>query len=525
MHSSDKINILLVDDQPGKLLSYEVILAELDANLIKANSATEALEQLLKQEIAVVLVDVCMPDFDGFQLAHMIREHPRFEQTAIIFISAVQLSESDHVQGYSLGAVDYVPVPVVPEVLRAKVKVFADLYRKTRDLEKFNHELEARVAMRTAELETSTQRLMASEQRRSLALSAGHMGAWDWDLITGKGVWDAGQCKIFGVDPATFSPSLVAIASFFTDEDRARLVAALNDLSVDDASYQAEVEIRRPDGRTCWCILSAAGSFDESGKLVRISGVTMDITPRKDAEERQQLLAREVDHRARNTLAIVQAIVRLTKAKSTSEYVTNVEGRIQSLAATHNILSATRWIGADIEELVREELAPYCNDAPSRLMIDGAAVRLSPDKAQTVGLAIHELATNAAKYGALSCETGAVHVSWRVIDGEITLVWKETGGPAVTPPKTKGFGTKIINSSVKNNGSSGVTFDWQPDGLCCTLVIPLSHGETANKTREDDKLIRIGPKADKKLLLAEDEALVVRGARDQAQDLLGVLLG
>src|SRR5689334_5836551 len=101
MQPDDKINILLVDDQPGKLLSYEVILNELDANLIKANSATEALDQLLRHDVAVVLVDVCMPDFDGFQLAQMIREHPRFQQTAIIFISAILLSEMDHVRGYS----------------------------------------------------------------------------------------------------------------------------------------------------------------------------------------------------------------------------------------------------------------------------------------------------------------------------------------------------------------------------------------------------------------------------------------
>jgi signal transduction histidine kinase len=148
----EKVNILLVDDQPGKLLGYEVILSELGENLIKAGSANEALEQLLKNDVAVVLIDVCMPDLDGFELAAMIREHPRFQKMAIIFVSAIQVTDLDLLRGYAAGAVDYVPVPVVPDLLRAKVRVFAELYRKTRQLETLNAELERRVAERTAEL-------------------------------------------------------------------------------------------------------------------------------------------------------------------------------------------------------------------------------------------------------------------------------------------------------------------------------------------------------------------------------------
>ena len=175
MSANDKVNILLVDDQPRKLLSYEVVLRDLGENLIKVSSAREALEQLLKSDIAVILIDVCMPDLDGFQLASMIREHPRLQQTAIIFVSAIHLHELDFRRGYEMGAVDYVPVPVIPEVLRAKVKIFAELYRKTRALEQLNTELESRVRERTAALEASTVRLMQSEERRDLALAAGHM--------------------------------------------------------------------------------------------------------------------------------------------------------------------------------------------------------------------------------------------------------------------------------------------------------------------------------------------------------------
>ncbi|HVX36107.1 MAG TPA: response regulator, partial [Hyphomicrobium sp.] len=153
--SDESVNILLVDDQPGKLLAYEAILDGLNATLIKATTAEEALAVLLKTEIAVILMDVCMPDLDGFQLAEMIRNHPRHEKTAVIFISAVRLDTDDLLKGYRTGAVDYVPVPVVPEILRAKVQIFVELYRKSRQLDALNAELEERVKQRTEQLEHS----------------------------------------------------------------------------------------------------------------------------------------------------------------------------------------------------------------------------------------------------------------------------------------------------------------------------------------------------------------------------------
>jgi signal transduction histidine kinase len=163
----DKVNILLVDDQPAKLLSYEVILEELGENLIKAGSAREALEHLLRNEIAVVLTDVSMPELDGFELAAMIREHPRFQRTAIIFVSAIHLTDPDRLRGYAAGAVDYLPVPLVPELMRAKVKVFAELYRKTRELEQLNSELERRVAERTAEIALANAQLEQRVEERT----------------------------------------------------------------------------------------------------------------------------------------------------------------------------------------------------------------------------------------------------------------------------------------------------------------------------------------------------------------------
>ncbi|HSY55339.1 MAG TPA: response regulator, partial [Bradyrhizobium sp.] len=227
----EKVDILLVDDQPAKLLAYEVILRELGENLVVATSGREALEYLLKSEVAVILVDVCMPELDGFELAAMIREHPRFQKTAMIFISAIQVSDLDRLRGYEMGAVDYVPVPVIPEVLRAKIRIFVDLYRKTRQLERFNAELEDRVRARTGELEESNTRLLESEQRRSLALAAGRMGSWDWDWVNGDWMWDEGQFRIFGVDPQAFQATPENVQALLHPDDVNELrdaVAQLN---------------------------------------------------------------------------------------------------------------------------------------------------------------------------------------------------------------------------------------------------------------------------------------------------------
>ncbi len=167
MSTHDKANILLVDDQPGKLLSYEAILSDLGENLIKASSGREALELLLKNDITVVLIDVSMPELDGFELAQIIREHPRYQKTAIIFVSAVHLTDTDRLMGYERGAVDYVSVPIVPELLRAKVSVFTELYRKRREADQLTRELEQRVTERTAELkEAITRQTELAEELR-----------------------------------------------------------------------------------------------------------------------------------------------------------------------------------------------------------------------------------------------------------------------------------------------------------------------------------------------------------------------
>ena len=519
MKSDEKVNILLVDDQPSKLLTYEVILRELGDNLIKASSGKEALEQLLRNEIAVVLMDVSMPELDGFQLASMIREHPRFQKIAMIFVSAIYLAEIDHLRGYEMGAVDYVPVPVVPEVLRAKVRVFADLYRKNRQLERLNAELEQRVRERTAELEASTVQLLQSEQRRSLALAAGHMGSWDWDLTAGSIVWDEGQHAIYGVTPGEFAVTPEHFKVLILPEDWEQLQRGMQNLLDHGEPHHGEFRIRRPNGEVRWCASTAAATKDRNGKVVRISGVTMDITERREAEERQAMLAREVDHRAKNAMAIVQSIVRLTKAGSISSYVSIIEGRIKALSRAHALLSSSRWQGADLDKLADDELAPYRSSLTDRISISGPKVTLEPTKAQTLALALHELATNAAKYGALSTASGKLALSWEVDPDTLTIHWQETAGPETHKPTVTGFGTQIITGSIERQLGGKTQFEWRPSGLRCTFTVP--RGERINGATAADAPIvpRTVPLAARRIMVVEDEALVALVLADQLAEL------
>lgn len=512
MQQNDKVNILLVDDQPAKLLSYEVVLRDLDENLIKAHSATEALEVLLRNDIAVVLVDVCMPDLDGFELAAMIRDHPRFQRTTIIFISAIHLTDTDYLRGYEMGGVDYVPVPVVPELLRAKVRVFAELYRKTRQLEALNAQLETRVRERTAELAASAERLQESEQQLRLATEAAEIGLWDVDNVTGTLFWPPRVKAMFGISPDV----PVTLADFYAGlhpDDRAATSAAYAAACDPQVRALYDVEYRaigKEDGVVRWVAAKGRALFGADGKCIRVLGTAVDITERKQIEERQLLLAREVDHRARNALAVVQAIVRLTRANSQQGYIEAVEGRIHALAQAHTLLSESRWEGADVRTLVGEELAPYRNGDGGRVVIDGPAVMLSPEKAQNLALALHELATNSAKYGALSAAKGGLVVSWQTADNILTLHWREAGGPPVQPPTSQGFGTKILNASIRHQIGGNVAWDWRPSGLHCTVQLPVSRdGDAArNVALPGENLVQLPSNTMKRVLIVEDDAII-----------------
>jgi PAS domain S-box-containing protein len=277
MQASDRVNILMVDDQPAKLLSYEVILSELGENLLKASSGREALEQLLKSDVAVVLMDVSMPDLDGFQLADMIREHPRFQKTAIIFISAVHLTDLDRIKAYQRGAVDYISVPVVPELLRAKVSVFAELHRKTQQLEHLNRELELRVAERTEELRSS------ENQFRTLANSIPQLA---WIAAPDGSVFWYNQ-RWYEYTGSNFEEMHGrGWQKVIHPEYAARVVAGIERSWTRDEPWEDTFPLLRYDGVYRWFLSRALPIQETSGRIVRWFGTNTDITEQKLAQER-----------------------------------------------------------------------------------------------------------------------------------------------------------------------------------------------------------------------------------------------
>ncbi len=228
MAAREKVSILMVDDQPAKLVTLEAILADLNEDVVKAESADEALKILLSRDIAIILVDVCMPGMDGFELAGLIREHPRFSRTAIIFISAVHLTDADRVKAYGLGAVDYIPVPIVPELLRAKVQVFADLRRKSDELERVNAELQRRLG----ELHDSNQRLRLADRMATIGMLAAGLGHDMGNLLlpVRMRLESLARCDL----PAPAAEDIAAIGK--STDYLQRLAASLRLLSLDPES-------------------------------------------------------------------------------------------------------------------------------------------------------------------------------------------------------------------------------------------------------------------------------------------------
>jgi two-component sensor histidine kinase len=285
-------------------------------------------------------------------------------------------------------------------------------------------------------------------------------------------MWDEGQYQILGVDPKIFVVTPVNIQALLHPDDLDEPRKALAQFAKGAKSYEAEFRIIRPDGEMRWCVGTAAATHDRAGHVVRVSGVTVDITERKHAEERQSLLAREVDHRAKNALALAQSIVRLTRGEDVKAYVQSVEGRINALARVHTVLSLSSWQGAEIRRLVDEELAPYSDG--NQIALAGPEIQLQPATAQTLALALHELVTNSAKYGALSTQAGRLSIEWESEIGLLRLAWKETGGPPVQEPTSRGFGTRSVIASIESQLGGQAVFEWRPEGLLCRLSVPLS---------------------------------------------------
>jgi len=235
--------------------------------------------------------------------------------------------------------------------------------------------------------------------------------------------------------------------------------------------YEAMAE--RPDGTRFSFIPYPTPLHNSRGEMIGAVNMLVDITERKSAEERLELLAREVNHRAKNMLAVIQSIVRLSTTKETRAFSDVLLGRITALGRAHSLLSENRWASAGLNRLLEEELAPFREGSDVRAHISGPHLALAASAAQPLSIALHELATNAAKYGALSTPNGRIAVEWvRNPDGRAILRWIESGGPAVVAPTRQNFGLNVIGIVIRSQLAGTVNFDWRLDGLVCTVEIP-----------------------------------------------------
>jgi len=354
-----RADILIVDDLPEKHLTYRVALGDLGQNVVAVSSGEEALQLLLEREFAVILLDVNMPSMSGHETAALIRQRRKSRHTPIIFVTAFA-DDVQTIQGYALGAVDYILTPIVPDILRAKVQVFVDLFQMRDELAKSHAQLEQRVADRTLELELAAERLRA------------------------------------------------------------------------------------------------------------------EVHERKQAEERLTILVQELAHRVKNLLSVFQSIAArtLVDSRSTEEAREILIGRLQSLGHAHELLTEAYWKGADLRDVVNAEIAGFSE----RVRVSGPAVMLSPSGVQTFALIVHELSTNAAKYGAHSNETGEVVVQWALggkgAGAYLDFYWKEQGGPPVQPASHEGFGLSLI-TAMGSNPTAEPAIDFAPEGFSCRIRVPL----------------------------------------------------
>jgi PAS domain S-box-containing protein len=281
--------------------------------------------------------------------------------------------------------------------------------------------------------------------------------------------WNKGAERVFGysAEEAIGQPITIVIPHDRLDEEPRILTRIRRGERID----HFETIRQRKNGGLITVSLSVSPVKNAEGKIVGAAKIARDVTEQKKNQEQIAILAREAEHRSKNLLSAVQATVMLSHADTPDGLKKAIEGRIQALSNVHSLFAQTRWIGADLSTIAAQELAPYTADSPARVRIDGLPVLLAPDAAQAVAITLHELATNAAKYGALSAANGRVNLKWaHEPGGELHLLWKETGGPKVQEPTRKGFGSQVIEQMIA--GRSGKTrLDWRVEGLVCEIIL------------------------------------------------------
>ncbi|AIT82280.1 response regulator [Novosphingobium pentaromativorans] len=513
----DPIRILAVDDIAENLVALDALLADGEVEILQARSGEEALELLLCHDVALALLDVQMPGMDGFELAELMRGLERTRSIPILFLTAVATDERRRFRGYEAGAVDYLLKPVDTHILRSKVNVFTELYAQRREL-----------ARQRDDLATALARLTAHSDNSPLAIV-------ELDSAQQVIAWSNGAERLFGWRAAEVKGYDASRIDWLSAED-AETFSTLVDKMISGKATRETHTLRflTTTGQTLTCECYCSAIYDAAGHLISVNLQILDITDRVRAEEAQRLLNGELNHRVKNTLATVQAISRQTLRFSSGpdDFSTTFLGRIDALAKAHSLLSNATWQGADLRQLIAGQVAIGTFD-PARVSVEGPDVDLGSEPALHLALVLHELVTNAHKYGALSGTHGMVSLTWRILDDKLKLDWIERGGPPVQLPARTGFGTTMIERSLAADGGSAAMHA-DPAGMKWELVLPCpasakaarkQPGTHAETMQAPEVAAPANTLANTRLFIIEDEPLVAMELMTIIEDAGGEVAG
>jgi two-component sensor histidine kinase/DNA-binding response OmpR family regulator len=482
----ERINILIVDDEPRNLMVLELILDDPAYHLVRAETADQALLALLADHFALLILDISMPGVTGFELAKMIKERKKTSRVPIIFLTAYYNDDQHVMQGYGAGAVDYLHKPVNPDILRSKVAVFAELHRMQRQLAATNEALVAEVAERRQAQErlhalNVTLEERVAERTQAVRSSAALLQAVTDNASVGLARFDRQQrylfanpayCRIFNLPQDISGERASGVLG-----EAYRDVAPALERSFGGERMTGELSLPGYGEGSARCHYSVVYAPEhESDEIVSVVVAMFDITERKRSEEHIRLLLAEINHRAKNTLTLVSSIARHTSAHSKKDYFARFSDRIHALAASHDLLAKNEWRSIPVAALVRAQLAHFEDLMDKRIVVSGASLDLSVVGAQTLGMVLHELSTNAAKYGALANDTGRIEIVWGVDrDSELFVVsWTEHGVGCVSLPTEQGFGSMVMKTIAELSLEGNVTVDFAPNGLRWHLTCPVN---------------------------------------------------
>ncbi|WP_282602186.1 response regulator [Paracoccus sp. PARArs4] len=504
------IRFLIVDDIAENIAALEALLRRDGLVVDQARSAAEALELMLVNDYALAFLDVQMPGTDGYELAELMRATERTRGVPIIFVTAAEMDEARRFRGYEAGAVDYIFKPIDPVILKSKAEVFYRIGRQAKDLLRQRDEMQAIARHRDQ---------VAAQLRAHVDNSPLAFVALAPDLQVRA--WSKGAERAFGRSSSEMLGQSANRTGWLDDDGARQLTEWLAAADEQAPRFSTELQLDHADLGPIPC--EVYGSVLDDGSGPSLSLQILDITERKQAEEVRSLLIGELNHRIKNTLANVQAISRqsLRQAGSLPEFEQSFGGRLQALSRAHSILSDATWASAPLDQLVEDQVRSGTLDG-DRLHSAGPSVELAPETMLRLALTLHELGTNAAKYGALSVPDGRVHLEWRLDGRHLTLTWREEGGPPVIAPAGSGFGTTLI-TAVGGGDPRAVSVDWRPEGVIWTLR--LSEGVSPHQAPDKPQPAEAAPApcraqslGESRILLVEDEPLVALDLRHELED-------